>query len=299
MIPEIRRYLNDMKWRLKLDPKAETDVIRELGTHLEDEADELYQSGFTEEEAARIATERFGPARALAREIYQVYSKGTIGEALLAALPHFLIAATFIFHLWREWLWIMALLICMVLVTLYKLRQGKPVWLYPWLGYCLAALPVLVLVLWQVIPVSNPSLWLVLLVYVPFALWLLASALFLVVRRDWLLASLMILPVPPAIAWLWTLEREGLIPNDGGLNHISPQIALTFLSLGVITAAFISLRRRLVKVGLLLGTTLVTVIIILPVTLWSLVLALFLTGSLLLPGLVEHKMGHRWRGSEV
>ena len=290
--PEIRRYLSDLKCRLRLDPTAERDVIRELHTHLEEESDELCQAGFAREEAARIATERFGSTQNLAREIHLVYGKGTLFQAFLAAVPHLLIAIAFGFHLWQRWYWMLAILLSIVAVAIYQWRRGKPAWLYPWLGYCLVLLLILALVLWQFSSIPSPWLWLLLLAYISFALWLLASIMFRVVRHDWLLASLMILPLPVAIGWLLTLAREGLIHNEQGFHGISSQIALTFLILAVATVAFIRLRHRLFKIALLLATTLVILIAILPATGALLVLALLLTGSLLLPLLLEHKIGH-------
>lgn len=289
-MPEIRRYLNDLKCRLRLDPTAERDVIRELYTHLEEESDELCQAGFAREEAARIATERFGSIQNLAREIHLVYGKGTLVQAFLAAVPHLLIAIAFGFHLWQWWYWVPAILLSIAAVAIYQWRRGKPAWLYPWLGYCLVLLLILALVLWQFSSIPSPWLWLLLLAYISFALWLLASIMFRVVRRDWLLASLMILPLPVAIGWLLTLARGGFIHNEQGFHGISSQIALTFLILAVATAAFIRLRHRLFKIALLLATTLVILIAILPADGASLVLALLLTGLLLLPLLLEHKI---------
>ncbi len=294
MALEIRHYLNNMGSRLRLDPKSERDILRELYTHLEEETDELRQTGLPREAAARMATERFGSTQTLAREFHQVYSKGTLLQAFLAALPHLLIALTFILQLWRGWHWMVVILVSMMLVTIYEWRRGKPAWLYPWLGYCLAMMLVLALLLWQVVP--NFWLWLLLLTYIPFALWLLASIVFRVVRRDWLLASLMMLPLPVAIGWLLTLEQEGLVYNEQGFHNISPQLALTFLTLGLVTAAFIRLRSRLFKAGLLLAATLIMLIVILPATGAFLVLSLLLTSSLLLPKLLERKIGRgQWR----
>jgi hypothetical protein len=284
MMSEIRQYLNNLRSDLRLDSTSESDILRELYTHLEDETDELCQTGLTRKEAAKLATERFGSIQALAREFHQVYDKGTLFQALLAALPHLLIALTFILHLWQGWHWMAAILVSMMLVTVYQWRRGKPAWLCPWLGYCLAMAVVLALILWQVVP--HPWLWLFLLLYVPFALWLLTSILFRIMRRDWLLASLMMLPFPVAIGWLLALEQKGLVYDEKGT-----QLALTFLTLGLVTAAFIQLRKRLFKAGLLLATTLIMLIIILPATAAFFALSLLLTSSLMLPRLLEHKMG--------
>jgi hypothetical protein len=288
---EIRQYLNNLRCHLRVEPTSERDILRELYTHLEEETDELCQTGVPRKEAARLATERCGSIQALAQEFHQVYNRGTLVQALLAALPHLLIALAFILNLWRGWHWMAAISVSMMLVTIYEWRRGKPAWLYPWLGYCLAMVLVLALVLWQIISVPSPWLWLLLLAYIPFALWLLASMVLRAVRRDWLLASLMMLPLPIAIGWLLTLEQEGLVYNEQGFHNINPQLAFTFLTLGLVTAAFIRLRNRLLKAGLLLAATLIMLIVILPATGAFFVLSLLLTSSLLLPRLLEHKIG--------
>ena len=87
MLTELRQYLDSIRRQSRLDPQAEKPIIRELMTHLEDRIGELREAGFSLDEAARIATERFGSAKTLARELYQTYSNGSY--ALLSLLSSY------------------------------------------------------------------------------------------------------------------------------------------------------------------------------------------------------------------
>jgi hypothetical protein len=91
--PELKGYLEGIRYRLRLDPAAEKKIVRELYTHIEDRAQELKAAGLSQPEATKSATERFGRPGAIAAEIYKVYSKGSWRVALLAAIPHLLIVA--------------------------------------------------------------------------------------------------------------------------------------------------------------------------------------------------------------
>jgi hypothetical protein len=138
----------------------------------------------------------------------------------------------------------------------------------------------------------TPALWPVFLIYIPLALWLLTSIVFRVVRRDWLLTSLMMLPLPAALSWLLTLEKEGLV-TEQGLNSISFKMALTFICLGVAAAIFIRLSKRRHKVVFLLLSTVILLSFVLPINGAAFIaLALPFTALLLLPELLERKIGH-------
>jgi hypothetical protein len=289
-MPEFRQYLREVKGRLRLDPASERDIVRELYAHLEEETEELCQAGFTPEEAAKAATEHLGSVEALAREMHQVHSRGSWWQAFLAALPHLLIALVFALRLWHDWQWLVAILVSIVAVAIYMWRRGKPTWLCPWLGYCLLLLLLLALVFGHTLP--TPALWPVFLIYIPLALWLLTSIVFRVVRRDWLLTSLMMLPLPAALSWLLTLEKEGLV-TEQGLNSISFKMALTFICLGVAAAIFIRLSKRRHKVVFLLLSTVILLSFVLPINGAAFIaLALPFTALLLLPELLERKIGH-------
>ena len=98
-------YFNSLKNHLRLDPTTESDLMRELHAHIEDESHELEESGLSEQEAIETATQFLGSPRVIAKQMYEVHSQGSWRQALFAALPHFLIAALFALHWWQSLVW--------------------------------------------------------------------------------------------------------------------------------------------------------------------------------------------------
>jgi hypothetical protein len=267
MLPKLKQYLARVKSCSRLDPTAESEIVRELQTHFEDEIGELCEAGFSTTEAADVATKRFGAPEALGRQIYEVYSKGTWSQALLAAVPHFLIALTFGLHLWRNNFWLFATALMVISVTLYAWRHGRPSWFYSWLGYSLLTLFVIVFLVLLAIGhglsrfmLGSGMQWVVMAAYVPVALCLLGYAIVCIVRRDWLLASFLLLPFPAIVAWLFALQQgAGLAAySKGGLPGGDQGVAFTFLALGGAAGTFIRFRQRLLKTAVLaVGTLLI------------------------------------------
>jgi len=312
MLPKLRQYLARVKSCSRLDPTAESEIVRELQTHFEDEIGELCQTGLSTTEAADVATKRFGAPEALGRQIYEVYSKGTWSQALLAAIPHFLLALTFYFHLWQNNFWLLTTALVVVAVTLYAWRHGRPSWFYSWLGYSLLTLFVIVfLVLLAVgqglsrFMLGSGMQWVVMAAYVPVALCLLGYAIVCVVRRDWLLASFMLLPFPAIIVWLFALEQGvGLVAyGKGGLPGGAHGVAFTFLALGGAAGTFIRLRQRLLKTAVLAVAMLLILAIVWRFAesninpLISLFVSFCFIIFLLSPCLLQNRVVHR--GSEI
>jgi hypothetical protein len=265
MLPQLKQYLARVAFYSKLDPKAEDDVFRELQTHFEDEIDELREAGFSATEAAKVATERFGAAESVGRQMYEVYSKGSRGQALLAAAPHFLLAITFFFHLWQNVLWLVAIALAIVAVAMYAWHHGKPAWSYSWMGYSLIPLLVIsflfLFAIGQILSIyvfKGSLLWMVILVYIPVAFWITGTTIISAIRRDWLFASFMLLPFPVIVVWLFALEQDiGLVEyGRGSFQAVDQGIAFTFLALGATAGAFVRLRQRLLKIGVLTIATL-------------------------------------------
>ena len=296
----VEGYLADIGRNLRLGQTLEKEIIRELYAHLEDEVNELCQKGYSQEEAVKVAIERLGSAKVLARNIHEAHSGEAWGWALLAAAPHFLTALTFAFHLWNNIGWLGALLIPFAAAIGYGWRRDKPVWLYPWLGYSLLACGFIFLLVGKFISFSSPWYWLLLLLFAPLILWFAGLITIYTLRRDWLLASLMLLPFPVATAWLLTLELEGLDNyTEQSLHGVDPQIAMSFFTLGVIVAAFIRLRKRLLKSGLLpLATLIILVLVLHAKGVGFLTLAFFMSGLLLLPVLLESMVVKR-KGKQI
>jgi hypothetical protein len=279
-----------------------------METHFEDEIEELCQAGFSAPEAVDEATRRFGRPKDIGREIYEVYNWGTWSQALLAGVPHLLIAVTFALHLWRASSWLLFVSLVVAGVTVYAWRHGRPAWCYSWLGYfvmiLLAAVFLVLFIVGRSLALFMPessALWVAVVVYVAVALGLFGCIVVRVVRRDWLFASLMLLPFPVILVWLIALE------NDVGLAEYTKQgfqssdlgVALTFLALAGVAGIFIRLRQRLLKISALsLGMLLIQAMV------WRFtesgfntvicfLFALFLTCLLVSPVILQNKVVHR------
>ncbi len=258
---EINAYLQEVKSHLHLDPRVETKVILELYTYFQEKVAELSRQGCSEEVTATAAIKSFGTPRAIARLMYEAYSRGTWIEALITSQPHFLAAAMFAFHLWPRPLPLSVAFISIVGITLVGWWHGKPNWLCSWMGYALLPLilgihlsrRVLVqtagcLLGQQTLPVRGWALVL-LVAFSLFSAWVILSTIIRVIRRDWPLASLMLVPMP--VFWIWStcVENSGdptwLLASEAGRWDSS--MALVFIIIGVVSAIFVRVRQRLLK----------------------------------------------------
>ena len=286
-------YLDNLKDYLRLDPTTASDVVRELDAHLEDKSQELRESGFSKEEATETAVQFLGSPRLVARQMYEVYSQGSWRQALFAALPHFLIASLFALHCWHSTTWLLAILVAVISVVIYGWCHGKPAWLFPWLGYCL--IPVLA-VGTLLIFLPGGWAWLATAAYVPLALLVLVSVTKQTVKRDWLFASLMLLPIPIVLSWILALGiKDGLLRYEH-VYDTSPWIALSFAVLAVTAATFIRIRQRWAKAGALLIPQILLLLIVASsgkyaVSFWAWLLLILLCLFLLVgPALLERKI---------
>ena len=268
MVAQIRGYLQDLGRQLHLEPGAKGEVVRELETHLEDSAQEFMEVGLTPEEAYERALHDLGQPKGIARGIYSVHSRASWRETALATSPHLLFAFLFAFHLSTSIIWMPLLLISAAVMAFRGWRKGRPNWLYPWLGYCLIVSSLLwamalastgygawSLVSRGTLPLGIP-IYIASLVYLPVSLWLVVSIFFGVIRRDWLLASLMAVPLPFLTYWLLYIQGRTDIfrPASSTLKGVDVSTALVFVTLAVITAIFLRIGQRLVKVALVLVT---------------------------------------------
>jgi len=295
MTTAINQYLDSVRDNLRLDLVSEREVISELQTHIEDELEEMREAGLSEEEAANTCIKLLGSAKLVARQIYEAHSQGTWQQALLASVPHLLFATLFVLNWWQGIGWLIITLGLVLGTAIYGWWRGKPVWLFPWLGYSL--LPVVVAGL-LLLYLPKGWAWLAILLYVPLALWLVYYVTIRTIKRDWLYAALMLLPVPMIIGWFLAVEQEGklLELNLERIHYFAPWIGLSFLALAVTAAAFIRLRQRWLRIALLLISGLLTLIMVACYTEGRLglpafsVLALIMLGILLSPALVERRL---------
>jgi hypothetical protein len=234
-------------------------VVRELRSHLEDRRHELLESGLTKKAAAATAAKLLGSPRVVARQMYEVHSQGSWRQALFAALPHLLVGALFALHFWQNIFWLLGTLGTLIGAVLYGWCHGKPTWLFPWLGYCLT--PVIAV---GILLIYLPSgwTWFAITAYVPLALLVIFSATKKTIKKDWLFASLMLLPIPIVLGWILALEIEDKFVLLAQLNELAPLIALSFAVLALTVAAFIRIRQRWAKIGSLLILETIALVII-------------------------------------
>jgi hypothetical protein len=293
----LSHYLEMVRANLKLDRSTEQEVIQELETHIEDELQELKDSGLSDEEAADACLQLMGSAKTLARQIYESHSQGSWSQALFAAMPHLLFGLLFALSWWQGTIGLLAALVVLLSVVVYGWWRGKPSWLFSWLGYSL--LPVVFAGLLLLYLPQGWS-WLAILIYIPLALWLVCAFTLKKVKRDWLYSSLMLLPLPIIIGWFLAVEPMDRTPAYWlqRLQDFAPWIGLTFLSLGVAVTTFIRLRKRWLRISVLVVTGLITLTMIayytdgrlsVPAFLALIVVMLIL---LLSPALVERTLKH-------
>ncbi len=248
MAPPELKYLESLKRHLRIDPVFESTVIKEFLAHLEDKRRELMESGLSEEEATTVATKTFGPPQLVARQIYEVYSQGTWRQSLCAALPHLLVALLFALHFWQNIFWLAAVIALVASVTIYGWYNGRPDWLFPWLGYSLVPVIATGALL---IYLPGAWTWFAFVAYAPLVLLVVISVIKAALKRDWIFASLMLLPLPITIGWIITIAKGTELSWQGQLQRHAPLIALSFSILAIAAIAFLRMRQRWAKVSVL------------------------------------------------
>jgi hypothetical protein len=290
---ELYRYLENIKENLHLDPASEKEIIRELETHVEDSYQEMQESGLSEEEAMQNSLQVLGSAKMVAHQIYETHSQGTWRQALLAGMPHLFFAALFALDWLTGVTWMPVLLVVIAGIVFYGLFRGKPGWLFPWLGYALfpvAAAGASLLYL----PKGWP--WLTLALYIPLVLWLCCFVVIKFIRRDWLYATLILVPVPTFVGWFLT-SGQVVFPDLklGFLYDFAPWTGFTFLILGISVALFVRLTNRWLRITALGISGLMSATVI---TLASnrlsfgafLGLLLLMLSFILVPAYIEHRV---------
>jgi hypothetical protein len=250
MTPELTQYLENIRCSSKLEHSDEAEVMSELEAHIEDRLQELKDSGLSDEEALETCLGQMGATKLVARKIYEAYSQGSWKQVLMASMPHLLFAILFTLNWWQHISWLSVVLLLTCFTAIYGWWHGKPAWVFSWLGYAL--LPVLAVGLALVYLPRGWSL-LTLPIYFPLALWWLFRVIVQTTKKDWLFSSLMLLPLPIIIGWFLAVSPEGRL-NEYSLQRVyyfAPWIGASFLILAIAIAAFIRLRQRWLRIGLL------------------------------------------------
>jgi hypothetical protein len=287
-VSSISHYLSRFKANLKIDHTIRDGVAEELSTHLEDRIRELEEKGLSREEASKIAVQSLGSPELIAEQMYETHAQGSWKEALLSASPHLLVALLFTSYYWQNIVYVSIILALTVGIAIYGWRRGKPIWLFPWLGYYL--MPVVVS---GILLLSLPQGWgwIAAFIYIPLVLFVFIYIVRQTARRDWLYASLMIAPMLVTFTWFSSLGRGNeLLASDWAarLQTNALWIVISFVALAAATIAFIRLKPRRYKIISLLVPPLVVLLAVIAasggnICSWSWLLLLFSLSAFAIP----------------
>jgi hypothetical protein len=262
----IDTYLDQVKSNLHLDPSTERKVLGELETYFQDKMEDLRIEGLTEADAARQAIVSFGTPRKVARLLYEAHSRGTWLEAFLAAQPALLGAGLFATHLWSQVLVLIPAFALLLFVTLLGWLKGKPNWLYPWIGFSFAPLLAAVFLsrnfvyhsMYNILVGSGVSAeHLTLLLFLGLygvSFWIILAVVSRILKRDWLLVSCMLVPLPLLGIWITAIDggSQSLFALGVQVHQWDRNMLLALLLLSLSAALFMRLRQRLSKLAILL-----------------------------------------------
>ena len=290
----LSEYLNNIKHNLRLDNVAESEIIRELRSHIEDKLEDLKEKGLSEEEAAKTCFRLMGSAKFVAKQLYEAHSQGTWKQTLLAATPHLLFALLFAIS-WVPGIgWLLLLLNLVFGLAIYGWWRKRPTWYFSWLGYSLLPVVLAGLALFYL---PRSWSWIAIIIYIPLALFLIYHITVQTIKRDWLYSSLMLMPVPIAAAWFLVIGHDWNLGIDY-LRYFGPWIGLSFLVMALSVAFFIRLRQRVLKIAMLLISAFLTLSLVLyyaqgrlglPV---FIILVLLVLGLFITPAVLEHRIKH-------
>jgi hypothetical protein len=261
----IDTYLDQIRAHLHLDAYTEIGIIRELQSHFEEEVADLQRAGIPAADSVNEAIRSSGNPQSLARMFYEAHSQGSWADAFLALQPHLVASALFITHLWAKPFAVVIAFGAVLLVALYGWARGRPNWLYPWIGYSFSPFVATIffsrdfvydsaaeLILGSRLSPSHVWLLLFLGLYALF-IGLVVFSVVRVVKRDWLLVSFMLLPLPVFGVWISEAARIGVEfhTNDPLAFRWDGGMFAAFLLLGLVSVLFVRLRRRALRILLL------------------------------------------------
>ena len=276
-------------------PSDKDDILQEMKGHLEERTAEMEKAGLSPPEARRRATQQMGRPGLWQTTSTPYTAAAPGGTSSWPPFPIYSLAALFALHLWTE---ILVLMVAMALFTFIAYRGWKnsgAKWTYSWLGYSLAAPTISWIMAFMALgyagytlltrgslPFGIPLL-LALIIYVPISLWILASVIMRLVKRDWLLASFTALPFPFLTSWILFLNWQGFLwSGSSKIQETDIDRVVVFLALAVTTAIFFKVGRRLVQIALLtLSTALMVVytVVAIPLTFGILAVILVILSS--------------------
>lgn len=265
MTPHIRGYLDQMGKQLHLYPQERQEILNEFEAHIEDRVNELIENGLPRDAALNEALRALGKSDLIAGQLYEVHSRVSWYHTALATLPHLLLSLVFALRLWTAPVWVISMLVLALTITIIGWRKGRPRWTYPWLGYCLVtpivswglAMSAVGYGAWGVVangalPLSIP-IYAASFIYISFSVWIVIRIVRVIAKPDWLMGSLAVLPIPFLGFWFFYFYNGGdLLQSDVSvLKEVDTSVAIVFLIIGLATAAFFRISRRVARVALL------------------------------------------------
>ena len=247
-------YLNSIRYHLRLGYSTEKEIIRELSTHIDDGCEALREKGLSAEEAEKTSVDLMGSAKKVARQLYEAHSQGTWKQTLLAASPHLMVALLFALSWWPGVGWLMGLVTVIFCLAIYGWWRERPNWFFTWLGYSLIPVSFVGLLMFYL---PRGWSWIGIIVYIPIATLLVYTITMQTIRRDWIYASLMLMPVPIVIAWV-VIVNSGNTSSLDNIKYFGRWIGLSFLTLALCAALFIRIRQRGIRIALLLFSGIVS-----------------------------------------
>lgn len=285
-------YLNSIRYHLRLGYSAEKEIIRELSTHIDDRSEELKEEGLSDEEAEKACIGLMGSAKKVAVQLYEAHSQGTWKQTLLAASPHLLVALLFALSWWPGIGWLLGVLTVIFSLAIYGWWQERPNWFFTWLGYSLIPVTLVGLLMFYL---PRGWSWIGILVYIPIAAVLVYHITVQTIRRDWLYASLMLLPVPIVIAWS-IIITSGDMSSLATIKYFGRWIGLSFLTLALCVAMFIRIRQRWLRLALLVFSDILSLTLVSIYAAGRLnpfvfvLLILVVLGLIITPAVLDHKV---------
>ncbi len=273
MSSEQTAYFERLRMHLGLGDPVESDLVRELASHVEDRVGQLVAGGTPEARAREIAFAGFGRPETLAHLVRQAHLVTPWLEALLGAAAFLLVGLMIGLGLWQQPIAAAAGGTLVIALTLYGLWLGRPPWFYPWAGIALT-IPIIVgYVAFAVLQRETPLLldgaagpfglagFAGALLYFPVGLVVVAAAVLVAVRRDWLDASVLLSPLPCALVWVIAIQRAGGITSAGAaLTDTGALLCAVYVCMAVAALVFLRASVRSFKVTTLIGAALVLVL---------------------------------------
>ena len=263
-------YFERLRAHLGLGEALETELLRELSAHIDDRVEQLVSTGIPESRARQMAYEGFGRPQTLAHLVRQAHLVTPWAEALLGAAA-FLLAGVLIGPgLWQQPVAAAAAGALVVSLTLYGLWLGRPAWFYPWAGVALT-LPIFMgyvafALLHRELPLfldggAGPLALAGIagsLLYFPVGLVIVAAAVLVAVKRDWLDASVLLSPLPCALVWIIAIHTSGgILAAGAAVSDTGVLVCGIYLCMAVAMLMFLRASQRSTKVMTLIASALV------------------------------------------